>query len=841
MSRTAIAFRRREAASVASAVSKGRQPPRPLVVLIDADQLVVLSLGALQRRQGLKESGKELAPNGVNYTGADQVVDEFVRLASAGALKFDAAIRPVRSDHFNYLLHHTVMEPRDVFLSSTARIDLARICGHLCPHFPAQSLPARTLCAILSVLEGCNPSEVDYNKLVKYVSHGLQVQLGREAAAVDLEVDLVLSAKGLNVSKMPEQTRHLNDILTIWTAFLDKRGQDRSALSISPRGLCSIVSNLRLFNLNQRVPSSFLKSCLRYLPPHPAPPPPGRGTDAFIGDNICRDDDVVLAISGLESTSLPASQDADSEILRFVRKLISGVEALPSKASESQVFRGLHGLKNMDLKRPEVQHIVRFLSRLLRQCDHSASDSGSGASDEEIVRGFYGMRHFESRDICVLDLIDEVSTTLERRLFKPASRGQGIPPDQLSLLLFSFSGKASTADEVKRLVKVASSWIRTRHNSEVSLSSSQIPQYFEKYKAMCVGLYGLHNLDNSTEEVQDLLCTILDAFLLHYSVAISSERCVVTPQDISLALFGFRSMRAQSDVVRKILGVAVLPLLQTGQIDSNMLFSAQDITMCLSGMRYLNCNHKEVQEIIEFLTHQIRLSKATLNEREVSMCVNAMQNMSSKDPVACKLAEALIDRFPNHHTAVLSSHSLHNLNSQSIAMAIYGLRFMSSDYPQVRALVARVADLIRGAYDRSMRVVQFHKNFKSNDLALTDQGVVMCLHSLRYLSSQHCEVRSLLAALTPLVENSKYALTPADILNCLRGLKRMQSSAPEVKSLLMVLRNKISRIRDDSARLWYDEIFRTDVYGSDKLLDDIRFYSMKSPDYREILQYLMKS
>jgi hypothetical protein len=436
-----------------------------------------------------------------------------------------------------------------------------------------------------------------------------------------------------------------------------------------------------------------------------------------------------------------------------------------------------------------------------------------------------------------LDLIDGVSALLQRESNKPTSSGRRLQPSQLSLLLFSFSGKASKTDEVKRMVKVVSHWIRARHNKEISLSVSNQPHFFEAYKDMCVGLYGLHNLDNSSEEVQDLLATILDEFLVHHRLAMASERVDVTPQDISLALFGFRNMRTQSEVVRKVLGVAVLPLLQNGRFDSNMLFSPQDITMSLSGMRYLNCSHDEVQEIVKFLTHQIRLSKATLNEREVSMCMNAMQNMSSNDPIVCELAKALVDKFPTDHTAVSS----HSLNSQSVAMALYGLRFMSSDQPEVRALIARLVEMISGAYARSLSNNESRKKIKSNDLALTDQGVVMCLHSLRYLSSQHGEVRGLLAAITPLVENSKCALTPADILNCLRGLKRMQPSVPEVKSLLLVLRNKISRIRDDSARLWYDEIFRTDVYGSDKLLDDIKFYSMKSHDYREILQYVMKS
>lgn len=826
-------------------------PRRPL--LIDADQMVVLSLLALKQSDGLAAASSDV----LDEKGR-QLVDEFVRLAGKGLLKFDASLRSVRWEHFWHLIQPIIAkESQDTPVTSIERSHIMRIFSHLYPHISAETIPIGTLCAMLSVAEGCDAQEKQEvevrSGLLRFVARGLRAQLIKSAKHINLEVDLIRAARGFKARRLSAQSkREMEGIMATFTEYLSHANK-----RISTKAVCNILGSLGAFNLCQGSPYLFFKACTRLWEPHQAavprngssrmetdaPPPPITDASASNEWKFCTSRDVLIAISGLESTISPARGEGRWDVMNFLRSAMLESRELPFETLSSELFRALLGLKRVNSKATPVQDIIRFLSEGFKL--QSQLCVKSDLSNDEVVLGLYGIRHLESRDKYVLDLIDGIASVLEQDITSSNTRWKALQPNQLSFLLFSFSGKASSSSEVRRMVEAVGAWIKSRGRTNTARNSATGMKSSQAYRSMCISLYGLHSLDSSIEEVHYLLREVLEAFRAYSPQELLAERSVASPSDISLALFGFRNMSSNCNVVRELLKVAVLPLLGRGEIDPSVQFSSQDVTMSLSGLRYLNFNHAEAQQIVAGLVRHFRQSKIALNEREISMCLNAMQNMPSQEVVVRELAKVLVPMFPvpvSGNSAPTHLSISHALNAQSVAMAVYGFRFMSSDYPEVRALVGRLADIIAAAHSRSSGSDLAPRSaIKSNDLALTDQGVVMCLHSLRYLSSEHAEVRRLLGAITPLIDKSKYALTPVDILNCLRGLKRMQSSVPEVKALLSVIREKISGIRDGGARLWYDEIFRTDVYGSDKLMDDIRYYSRKSPDFREILQSVMQS
>ena len=119
------------------------------------------------------------------------------------------------------------------------------------------------------------------------------------------------------------------------------------------------------------------------------------------------------------------------------------------------------------------------------------------------------------------------------------------------------------------------------------------------------------------------------------------------------------------------------------------------------------------------------------------------------------------------------------LKTQETAMALYGLRNMSSDHEEVRSMLGVLARKVAGCRD-----------------VLGPQAVAMALHGLRKMSSDHQEVRSMLGVLTKKVADCKEELSPQGVGNALNGLRNMSSDHEEVRSMLGVLVEKVASCRD---------------------------------------------
>eukprot|EP01035_Chromulina_nebulosa_P023217 gene23217-biopygen15317 len=118
--------------------------------------------------------------------------------------------------------------------------------------------------------------------------------------------------------------------------------------------------------------------------------------------------------------------------------------------------------------------------------------------------------------------------------------------------------------------------------------------------------------------------------------------------------------------------------------------------------------------------------------------------MSSDHPeVFLQLLSALVPLFQSCEG---------QLSGQEVGNALYGLRNMSSDHPEVLQLLTTFAPLLQSCEGK-----------------LSGQNIGNALYGLRNMSSDHPEVLQLLTALAPLLQSCEGKLSGQSIGNALYG------------------------------------------------------------------------
>lgn len=318
-------------------------------------------------------------------------------------------------------------------------------------------------------------------------------------------------------------------------------------------------------------------------------------------------------------------------------------------------------------------------------------------------------------------------------------------------------------------------------------------------QGLALALYSLQSCDSSHESVLSLLRPL--------TVALQNCSETINPKQMSMCLFGLQNMSSVYPEVRALLH-ALLPHAKacSGEL------TPQGVAMCLTGFTYMSSEHEVVRALVSTLINKIDpIDPFSFRPQELAMALSGIQSLNSKHSEVQQLLDLLVRGAIN---------CTEPLTPQGIAMCIQGFRLCHSEHEAVKKMVAAVKNLI----------------INSPEAVLTEQGVVMSVKNLRYLSSEDEEVRELLSAITPKIELSREALDPVDFLNCMRGLKAMKSSFFEVRELLRVLKGKIPPAQGE---MWWQEIIRSDVFGSDELLEDLRHYSQMNKDFYDILEYVL--
>ena len=157
------------------------------------------------------------------------------------------------------------------------------------------------------------------------------------------------------------------------------------------------------------------------------------------------------------------------------------------------------------------------------------------------------------------------------------------------------------------------------------------------------------------------------------------------------------------------------------------------------------------------------------------MALYGLQRMSSDWPEVRQLVAALVPKL--RACSSLSSQS------QAFAMAMHGMQQMSSEHSAVRQLVAALARLPQGqpqpqGHRQEQR--QGHRQGQGQGgLFSSVKALSMVLFGLQRLSSSEPEVRQLLCVVAALLEASQERFDTHAVRQALLGLSSMHCDCPE--------------------------------------------------------------
>jgi hypothetical protein len=168
---------------------------------------------------------------------------------------------------------------------------------------------------------------------------------------------------------------------------------------------------------------------------------------------------------------------------------------------------------------------------------------------------------------------------------------------------------------------------------------------------------------------------------------------------------------------------------------------------------------------VKMIADRMKFLNEELRAREASNALYGLKCLSSEIPEVRELVLALANKISLSSSAFVA---------QAVGNALYGLQMMTSEYEEVRFLL----------------LVLSGKVSKCSDL-LEAQNVGNALYGLRGMTSDCKEVRTIISALTLKVASAKEDLNGQAVGNSLYGLQNMSSKEYEVRNLLTVLAAKV--------------------------------------------------
>ena len=244
--------------------------------------------------------------------------------------------------------------------------------------------------------------------------------------------------------------------------------------------------------------------------------------------------------------------------------------------------------------------------------------------------------------------------------------------------------------------------------NECSRAISEI-EYSFNAKNIGNALYGLQNMDASSEEVKGLLKAL--------TVKIRNSRANLNGQAIGNSLYGLQNMNASSDEVKDLLKALTVKI-----EDSEANLNIQEIGNALYGLQKMEARSKEVKDLLTVLNVKIRKSRADLDAQAIGNALYGLQNMEASSEAVKGLLTALTVKIRNSRA---------NLNEQHIGNALYGLKNMEASSEAVKGLLTALTEKIS----------------KSRSV-LDAQHIGNALYGLQNMEASSEEVKDLLIVLT---------------------------------------------------------------------------------------------
>lgn len=668
------------------------------------------------------------------------------------------------------------------------------------------------VCSMLSMAKKSSVYTADCASIVETTAQIVQRWNGLPATAVDIEAEnefirrIFRFFEGRSMSS-PEE-RLLRRVVAARLRLLSAvRVPNSQGVLISHQTVCTALARMGSASSEDAGVREVLQGLLAgrerdeietiligVAPPLSVPPPPplapmdtARDTVRSIPATRIRGMDIFSAISGLKEMH-SKHQEVRACVSFLCYELSMLLESGDEVAVDDTLFLG--GISGMRNFQSDVIAVRRLLASVLR-CTVIPSPPGRRVNMiKKISNAVSGLRKMNGEQDEVIAVLKALAPIISRFTRDGFNRSTGLPSlgerDTLFLLagLRAFDSDSEVVGDYMRSLSVL-----LANQKKLALSA----------QGAAVVLYALRSCDSGSDAVRALLRPLSTAL----------DRCedVLTPRQISMCLAGLHSMSTVYPEVLRL--VSILTKFVNG---SDGCLNSQGVAMCLSGLRYMSHRHPEVRSLLAAVIKKIGVdSRLVLRSQELGMALSGLQSMSSECAEVCTLISLLCTGATN---------CTEPLTAQGISMCMQGFRLWSSDHEAVRGMITALTRLIEN----------------SPDAVLTEQGVVLTVKNMRYLNSDHEEVRQLLAVLTPKLEQSREALDPVDFLNCMRGLKAMSSDWVEVRDLFDVLRGKIPPALGE---MWWQEIFRSNVFDTQELLEDLRHYSRLNSNFYNILSYVL--
>lgn len=264
-------------------------------------------------------------------------------------------------------------------------------------------------------------------------------------------------------------------------------------------------------------------------------------------------------------------------------------------------------------------------------------------------------------------------------------------------------------------------------------------------------------------------------------------------------------------------------------------FNAQTLSLVMLGIQKADTDLPEVKRILESL--RIMMGRrpwgktfkgvGCLDGYVVSSTLKSMNGMSSECKQVRAFLAALADVMKHDREERERAGTSLQLNSKEICNSFFGFMNFNSIHQEVLAVLQELLFISRHVPDANdsdqftSRGLGFaltgFQTMSSEDSALVVEALGMmadkidslgpaimapgdlanAIFGLQGMTATQEEVRAVLAALTPRMEQSTEIFTPRDISFCLTGLAQMQQSmqlnVPEVGELLAEINIKVSR------------------------------------------------
>ena len=302
-------------------------------------------------------------------------------------------------------------------------------------------------------------------------------------------------------------------------------------------------------------------------------------------------------------------------------------------------------------------------------------------------------------------------------------------------------------------------------------------------------LFGLRRMRCSTNEVRD--------FIILITAKIEETKDIFAIEDMANAINGLQSLDGNSRPTQCLV-MALLPKL----IKCPENFNSKNIGHVLSGLKKLSSTRTEYRELITALVPMIEGNTVGMTTSQMAGALNGLQGMTSENASIQKILLALVpaaEVMKGDFTARTLGMTLYGfknmlisrqevramlrallptiktsgrLNSPAISASLYALRNMNAEYPEGCMLLRALAENIRTS---------------TTTVTLGGLEIANALFGLQGMSSHRPEVREMVLALTPHIENFKGQLLVNHQSCAIFGLQNMNSDSPEVLGLLKAL------------------------------------------------------